>query len=40
VRDPWFMSGMENLKAISLIESLFPFRLRKLFALENFLVRV
>ncbi len=40
VRDPWFVSGMENLKAIALVESPLPFRLRKLFVLENFLTRV
>ena len=40
VRDPWFVSGMENLKAISLVESPLPFRMRKLFVLENFLARV
>lgn len=40
VRDPWFVSGMENLKAITLVESPLPFRLRKVFVLENFLSRV
>lgn len=40
VRDPWFVSGMESLKAIALVESPLPFRLRKLFVLENFLSRV
>jgi hypothetical protein len=40
VREPWFVSGMESLKAISLVESPLPFRLRKLFVLENFLSRV
>ena len=39
VRDPWFVSGMESLKAIALVESPLPFRLRKLFVLENFLSR-
>jgi hypothetical protein len=38
-RNPWFVSGMENLKAISLVESPLPFRLRKIFVLENFLSR-
>ncbi len=37
---PWFVSGMENLKAIALVESPLPFRLRKIFVLENFLDRV
>jgi hypothetical protein len=38
--DPWFVSGMESLKAIALVESPLPFRLRKIFVLENFLSRV
>lgn len=40
VREPWFVSGMESLKAITLVESPLPFRLRKVFVLENFLTRV
>ena len=36
-RDPWFVSGMESLKSIALVESPLPFRLRKIFVLENFL---
>jgi hypothetical protein len=39
-RDPWFVSGMESLQAIALVESPLPFRLRKIFVLENFLSRV
>ncbi len=39
VRIPWFVSGMENLKAIAFVESPLPFRLRKIFVLENFLSR-
>lgn len=39
-RDPWFPSGLENLKAIALVESPLPFRIRKIFVLENFLSRV
>src|SRR6266545_6332686 len=31
-RDPWFVSGMESLKAIALVESPLPFRLRKIFS--------
>ncbi len=38
--DPWFPSGIESLKAIALAESPLPFRLRKVFVLENFLTRV
>ncbi len=37
---PWFVSGAENLKAISLAESPLEFRLRKVFVLENFLNRI
>jgi hypothetical protein len=37
---PWFVSGMENLKAIALAESPTRFRIRKIFVLENFLSRV
>jgi hypothetical protein len=39
-KTPWFVSGMENLKAIALVESPLPFRRRKIFVLENFLNRV
>lgn len=37
---PFFMSGMENLKAISLVETPIHFRLRKVFVTENVLDRV
>ena len=37
---PWFVSGMENLKAIALAESPLPFRWRKIFVTESFLSRV
>ncbi len=36
---PWFVAGMENLKAIALVESPLYFRIRKIFVLENFLHR-
>ncbi len=36
---PYFVSGIENLKAISLVESPLVFRIRKVFVLENFLDR-
>jgi hypothetical protein len=39
-RHPWFVSGMESLKAVALVESPLPFRLKKIFVLENFLSRV
>ena len=39
-KEPWFVSGMENLKAIALVESPLHFRIRKIFVLENFLERV
>ncbi|MBI2980995.1 MAG: helix-turn-helix transcriptional regulator [Deltaproteobacteria bacterium] len=37
---PWFVSGMESLKAAALVESPVHFRKRNLFVLENFLRRV
>jgi len=37
---PWFVAGMESLKAIALAESPLRFRIRKIFVLENFLTRV
>lgn len=40
IQPPWFVAGMENLKAIALAESPLRFRLRKIFVLENFLSRV
>ena len=39
-KEPWFVAGMDSLKAIELVESPLPFRLRKIFVLENFLSRV
>lgn len=39
-KDPWFVSGMDSLRAISLVESPAPFRARKIFVLGNFLDRV
>jgi hypothetical protein len=39
VKVPWFVSGLESLKAIAFVESPLPFRLRKIFVLENFLSR-
>src|SRR5688572_27912451 len=34
-RNPWFVSGLESLKAIAVVESPLPFRLRKVFVLGN-----
>jgi hypothetical protein len=39
VKDPWFVSGLENLKAIALAESPLPFRIRKIFVQQDFLSR-
>ena len=39
-RTPWFVSGVENLKAITIVESPVCFRRRKIFVLKNFLDRV
>lgn len=38
--DPWFVSGMESLKAAALVESPVHFRKRNIFVLGNFLTRV
>jgi transcriptional regulator with XRE-family HTH domain len=40
VGEPWFVAGMESLKAIALVESPPHFRKRNVFVLENFLERV
>lgn len=37
--DPYFVSGLESLKAITLVESPLRFRIRKIFVLDNFLSR-
>ncbi len=37
--EPWFVSGIENLKPMALLESPGVFRKRNLFVLENFLER-
>ena len=39
-RTPWFVSGIESLKAITLVESPVFFRRRQIFVLANFLSRV
>jgi hypothetical protein len=38
--EPYFVAGLENLKAIAIVESPLRFRIRKIFVLENFLYRV
>jgi hypothetical protein len=38
--DPYFVGDIQNLKAISIVESPLRFRIRKIFVLENFLNRV
>lgn len=37
--EPFFVGGVESLKAISIVESPLRFRMRKIFVLENFLDR-
>lgn len=39
-REPFFVSGVENLKATALVESPIRFRMRNVFVMENFLYRV
>ncbi len=39
-RQPYFVSGIENLKATAIVESPLRFRMRKVFVMENFLYRV
>ena len=39
-KQPWFVSGYENLKATAIAESPVFFRRRNIFVLENFLYRV
>lgn len=38
--EPFFVGELQNLKAISIVESPLRFRMRKIFVLENFLSRV
>jgi hypothetical protein len=38
-REPYFVSGLESLKAITLVQSPLRFRIRKIFVSENFLSR-
>jgi len=40
LKKPWFVAGIENLKASSLVESPVQFRKRNIFVLANFLERV
>lgn len=37
--NPWFVAGIENLKAMALVESPATFRARNIFVLDNFLSR-
>ena len=39
-REPYFVSGIENLKATAIAESPLRFRIRKIFVTESFLSRV
>lgn len=38
-REPYFVSGLEDLKATAIVESPVRFRIRKVFVMENFLSR-
>ena len=39
LQTPWFVSGIENLKATALLESPLSFRSKNVFVLNNFLDR-
>ena len=39
LEEPWFVSGVENLKPMSVVESPIHFRKRNVFVLDNFLQR-
>ncbi len=39
LKEPWFVSGMESLKAMAIVESPATFKLNNIFVLENFLSR-
>lgn len=39
LKEPWFVAGMESLKAMALVESPVYFRRRNIFVLGNFLSR-
>lgn len=39
-REPYFIAGLENLKATAIVQSPLRFRIRKIFVLGNFLSRV
>ncbi len=39
LREPWFVAGIESLKASALVHSPAPFRQRNVFVLDNFLDR-
>ena len=39
LKEPWFVSGMENLKAIAIAESPVSFKKNNIFVMENFLAR-
>lgn len=39
LKDPWFVAGIESLKATALAESSFSFRRNNIFVLSNFLMR-
>ncbi len=40
LKTPWFVAGMETLKAIALVESPVCFRRRNIFVMSNFMSRV
>lgn len=39
LKEPWFVSGIDNLKAIAIVETPVFFKQKNIFVLENFLLR-
>lgn len=39
LKEPWFVSGIENLKAMAIVESPVSFKRNNIFVLDNFLAR-
>ena len=40
LKDPWFVSGLENMKTFAIVESPAFFKQMNVFVLDNFMARV